>query len=383
MNLGLGLAAADSYFKEGDARKVREYQQALRDSEMATLPEQTQARRSDYQDRIGLNSARATLRPGETQNAITRQQVDSVKTAGELGRVGREEQAKDFQADYGLNAAQFKLGRQGQEQKTQGMKLDMAEKSTQADDDQLSRKLIMAARQGLLDENSQRTIFNGVFAQKLKGRDKQSALDWANSVAKEEGIAPGTNGHSYTDITPVMPGQDQNMPGGGFYMVGTDASGKPVNIPFPDEKLTQDAQALKSNGKYLGIHNNQGDVFTLNEATGAFKQVYAGDKKLASKTHMGPLERDVNYLVDAHGMSKQQALSHLNSAKKLSRDQFVLKSLQDMAGMGKRATNDDIEAFGKLYDSAVSSKPQSNPSPKATLSNPSASTAARSLLGLP
>jgi hypothetical protein len=31
-NLGLGLIAADSYFKSGDARQSRAYQQALRDS---------------------------------------------------------------------------------------------------------------------------------------------------------------------------------------------------------------------------------------------------------------------------------------------------------------------------------------------------------------
>lgn len=374
MNIGLGLAAADSYFKEGDARRVREFEQARRDSELATMPDQTQARRSDYLDRIGMNSARAALRPGETQNAMTRQQVDSVRVGGELGRVGQEEQTKDAAVDYGLNAAKFKLGRQSQEQKTQGLRLDMAEKGTEADVEQLPRKLSMAAAQGILDQQGQSDMVLGTLGGLLARNDKATALKFSNAISKETGILPNSNGKTFTDITPEQGGEQ----GDGYRWHTSD--GKSVFVPSSSIKGSMDK--MKS-GKYHFIHTNQGDVFAGNESNGSVKQVYAGDKKTAGAQHMGPLERDVNYLVNGHGMTQAQALSHLNSAKTMSKEQFVLKSMQDTLGMGKKPTDEDVAAFGQLYDSAVATKPQSNPSQKATLNNPAASTAARSLLGLP
>jgi hypothetical protein len=46
MNIGSGLAALDNYYKEGDARKVRNYVHANRYGELSRLGDETAAGRT-------------------------------------------------------------------------------------------------------------------------------------------------------------------------------------------------------------------------------------------------------------------------------------------------------------------------------------------------
>ena len=74
--LGLGLIAADNYFKEGDARVQRgresqrfDWEKQRAESEMSTLPDKTEADRSGYQLRGKQNNANIGLVDAQTENA--------------------------------------------------------------------------------------------------------------------------------------------------------------------------------------------------------------------------------------------------------------------------------------------------------------------------
>ena len=81
--LGLGLIAADNYFKEGDARVQRgresqrfDWEKQRAESEMSTLPDKTEAERSGYQLRGKQNNANIGLVDAQTENAKKKLQLE-------------------------------------------------------------------------------------------------------------------------------------------------------------------------------------------------------------------------------------------------------------------------------------------------------------------
>ena len=71
-----------------------------------------------------------------------------------------------------------------------------------------------------------------------------------------------------------------------------------------------------------------------------------------------PIERDVNYLTAKHGMTPEQALSYLNSAKTQTREQFITNVIKER-GLG--ASNEDIVRAGELYDAMQALSPHKTP----------------------
>lgn len=71
-----------------------------------------------------------------------------------------------------------------------------------------------------------------------------------------------------------------------------------------------------------------------------------------------PIERDVNYLTAKHGMTPEQALSYLNSAKTQTREQFITNVIKER-GLG--ASNEDIVRAGELYDAMQALSPHKIP----------------------
>ncbi len=96
----------------------------------------------------------------------------------------------------------------------------------------------------------------------------------------------------------------------------------------------------------------------------------------------------MSYLVTQHGMTKDQALAHLNSAKTMTREQFILKSVQDSIAMGKKPTSEEVANFGALYDSARQAPATSRAAPATAPTSNSPAPAnldpqIKSLLGIP
>ena len=155
MNLGLGLLAADSYFKEGDARKVRDYEQAKREAELSTLPERTNADRSGYRLRSGQNEANLDLLPTQTANAETRLGLETTDLSGQVERKPAEVATKKIQADMGLSEAQAGQLTQPLQQQIKTNQLTSQSLASADEVKNLPAKLQRAAVQGVLDQQAE------------------------------------------------------------------------------------------------------------------------------------------------------------------------------------------------------------------------------------
>lgn len=358
MNLGYGLAALDSYYKEGDARVQRERQTQRYDverkkaeAELSTLDDRTAADRSAAQLRSKQNNANMGLVDAQTENAKNRLTLEQGDLQGKL-----ERQPLD-------NAAQLN-------------KAEVSKALTDFDVQDLPRVIAEKKRAGVFSEADASVASIAKLSDLIKTGDSNQVMTFMNAMNDTKPADQRKAPVASVGIT-----TDEKT--GEKVFVANDASGQPV-VRLSQSQMQRIRDTL---GKTEYKTVNAGDsVVALKD--GKATPVYTApesDKSKAAK--QGPLERDVNYLTSAHGMSKEQALSHLNSAKTMSREQFILKSVQDSIAMGNKPTEADTTNFGAIYDSArrasspgLSNTPgqQSN-----TSAAPTMDPQIRSLLGLP
>jgi hypothetical protein len=193
MNLRYGLAALDSYFKEGDARQLREradqrfdWEKQKAQSELSLLGDKTAADRSQYQNTVGANAAAAELRPGATANAKAKQGLDAVTISGDVKRQPGLEEAKDNEAIAAQGASKVKAALQGV-QSDRIPEIVANAKMQGVIDDAASSKLISATVADLFDSGDQSGLVNLLNAQKkVSGDPKITALPDVASVAKAQ-----------------------------------------------------------------------------------------------------------------------------------------------------------------------------------------------------
>jgi len=342
--------ALDSYFKEGDARKEREYIQAKRDAELSVLGDKTAADRSGYQLKAGENTQGLELLPGATANKKTAQGIET--------------------AD--LNA---KAARQPKEIATANAKAEVAKALADFDVADLPRVIAEKQRAGIFSEADAGVAAVVKLSDLVKAGDPNKIVTFMNAMndinPPEKRKAP---------VATVGVGQGAN---GEKTFVAKDAAGNTVfQISAAQMQAVRDSVA-KTEVKTV----NAGDsVVTVKD--GKVTPVYTApesDKSRSAKT--GPLERDVGYLMKSHNMSQQEALGYLNSAKTMSRQQFILKSTQDKIAMGGKPTDTDIAEFGRIYDRAQAKPGLGTPTPGTPGSNNAPTGTVdpqiKSLLGLP
>ena len=180
MNLGLGLVAADQYFKEGDARNVRDYEQRKRAAELSTLDDRVAAERTGFQLRAGQNQQGLDLIPGDTAIKQTQQ-----KTSG-------------IQAGMGLSNAQNEQSNLPQTQEVKNNTLQGQVLQSRADLELLPEKIRQASVSGQLSGQGQSDMVLGTLGQLIAGQDKDGALNFANRIAK----AAMTEGLAFRDGLP-------------------------------------------------------------------------------------------------------------------------------------------------------------------------------------
>lgn len=365
MNLNLGLAAADAYFKEGDARNLRDYEQALRKADLSTLQDRVEATRANAQDQTGAARGRIQLRPGELSLATTKNSIAQGQASGELGRQPLIEQTRDAQAHAGLGTANFALQNQPTEQRIALRDLETKDKTSQFDSDNLAQTLAAKARQGQIAEHTQRQMINGILASKIGNNDPQGALQWANSVAKNEGIAQGTNGHVYDNIVRIEPKTDPNMPEGGYMMTGKDANGSPVNIPLSESSLRA-AKATMASHKWHGISTGDGGVFVLDEKTGVGKVGLAPNPQLVSarnREHDPAEVKTVKWMVENLPMfanNPEAAWKAMREARSESKPAYIRKYILQNAKSGSSSAELEKEA-GAAWDASQRAEAQPTP----------------------
>lgn len=375
-NLGLGLIAADQYFKADDARKVREYEQAKRDAELSTLSDRTEADRSGYQLRTGQNRANSELLPGQTANARERLGLESADLQGQKERQPDEIKTKGTQAKIGLATVENDQANLPSSLQVKNNTLQGQLMTSNADLAQLPAKIQRAAVQGVLDQQGQSDVVLGTMGQLIARQDKAGAIAFANKIAQQGDILPNTNGKTFTDIQPVRGGPQ----GDGYNFVTSDGTSKFV----PVQAIGAAMQKLKT-GEYQFIHTNDGSVFAGNKTTGALTQAHQGDSKAARAQHTPAEVQTMEWLM-GKGVAKDanQAWEMVRSAREKTRNAFIMDYVGKNALPGQD-TNKLATDAGKIYDSLRPNQGPANPAP-APSNSPAASTMdpqIRSLLGLP
>lgn len=326
--LGLGLIAADSFFKEQDAQKVRDYDQAKRDAELSTLPDKTAADRSGYQLSDARNKASARLLPQQTDNASARLVLEAGDLAGQADRQPAELATKKAQSEIGLGTTQNDLANLPSSLQVKNNALQGQLLSSDAELKALPGKLQRAAVQGILDDQGQKDVVMGTLGGLIARYDKQGALEFANQIAKMPNVLPGTNGRPLSDIQFVHPGQsigkdqsgnDIKAQEDGYLFIATDGKAH-----FKSKESIQAAMGKLKSGDYQFIHTNDGSVFSGNKQTGAVSQVHQGDPKLLRGQHTPAEVQTMEWLMskgvanDANG-----AWDMVRSAREKSRGAFV------------------------------------------------------------
>lgn len=401
-----GLQAVDSYFKADDARKVREYQQALREAELSALADKTEAERADYVDRRDAARARTQLRPGETGISMVDQGRRLTEAQGAAARVGTVEQTRDADAATGLSAAQGRRERQPLVNNTEYLKattgledarhnletqparqaladtkLTIDMNTTQAELQMLPQKLERLAMQGVLDQQGQSDVVLGTMAELIGRQDKTAVLNFANEIAKRGNILPNTNGKTFTDILPVRAGEN-GAQASGYVFITSDGDQKFV----PVEAMSAARQKLKS-GKYEFRVGRNGEVISGNTATGQVQVVREGNPALgAGRTGNAPADiQAAEWLVkNKVAPNEAEAWKMVRASKEKTRPAFIQEYVLKSAGV--TSPDKAAEEAGKLWDSVNGAPPRPGAAAAPasnTASAPTLDPRIRGLIGVP
>lgn len=346
MNIAAGLAALDEYYKEGDRRQVREHQQALRDAERSVLPDRTNAERSGYQLRDSQNQANSQLLPQQTANQRARLGLESSDLAGQAERQPVEQQTKNVNAQIGLATANNTQQNLPNEFAATNATSKAKAMTADAQLKQLPQKLAMAATQGAIDAQGQADVVLGTLGQLISRQDKASALSFANEVAKNGDLLPGTNGKTFTDIVPVRGGPK----GDGYNFITADGQ----TMFAPVEAIGGAMQKMKS-GKYHFLHTADGAVYSGNETTGTVQQVQAPNKDLirrAGGQHTPAEVQSAEWLmanVPKYKNNPEAAWDAVRSSKEKTRSSFIMDYVSKNAMPGADTMKLQQDA-GRIYD---------------------------------
>lgn len=430
MSLAMGLAAVDEYFREGERRELRErdrkrfgWESQRAESEMSLLGDKTEADRLSFRDRASESGARIATRPQRTANEISRLRQEGVSLERAGARQGKVEDTADVAADYSLADAKFKLGQQPTLQQTQAntneVGLQTSAQALESNPALLEAKTnqtLLGLQQSRADLKNQparlQTEANtvnmtlaqskaDVVAQPMKIAQQAAAGTVSQMQAQGqllsnlyEAIQTGNQNVVRTYIqNSLNTGLFPQLKGKKVGEVGSikGADGKPVIVAKDDAgqvifqmsmdelQRVRDAMAKPETMKL-----NDGDTVVQVKGGKATPLYTAPVSPSKAAERMGPLERDVGYLMKFHGKTKDEALAFVNSAKTMSRNQFVLKSITDSVALGKKPTDAEIAEFGAIYDRATRGGPRVAPpaAPGATPARPPMDPALSRLLGI-
>lgn len=336
--LGLGLIAADQYFKAGDARVQREregqrfdWERQRAESELSTLPDKTEADRSGYQLRNKQNTANIGLSDAQADNAKKKLELEGAGLDAAKDRQPLEQAAALNGAEIAKTLSEFQV-------------------------QDLPRVIAEKKRAGVFSDADSSVAAIGKLAELIKLGDQNQVITFMNAM--NETRDPGQRKPPVAIV-----GIEKDPKTGENVFVAKDANGGIVS-QVPQSHM----QAVMSSlGKVEFKTVNAGDSLVQIKGGQATPVYTAPESARSAAAKQGPLERDVGYLVNQHGMTKDQALAHLNSAKTMTREQFVLNALKEKAASsyGYKPNQKDADDFGAVYDSVrKNGQPQGAPAPQ-------------------
>lgn len=319
--LNLGLAAADAYYKADDARVLREQQR----------------------ERFGWDKQRAeadlSTLPDRTEAARSGYQLQSAQNKANLEIVPN-------QAAVAKALSEFSV-------------------------EELPSRIAQMRQQRIFSDVDAQTAGVAKLADLIQMGDPQQITSYLNAWRKTN----PTN--MKADVAQVGFTKDEK---GENVFVALDAQGNPVM----QMSATQIQRIRDSIGKMDIKVAKQGESI-VGIKNGVATPLYTApvDPSLA-KLKMGPLERDVNYLMTSHGKTQDEALSYLNSAKAKPKETFVQEMIKEGTRLnGKVPSSSEIKSYGDMWENvraqtSGSGQKQSNTSPAPTLDP-----RVHSLIGIP
>jgi hypothetical protein len=339
--LGLGMIAGAAAIEEQKRQEIRDreakrfdWERQQKEADLSLLGDETESKRAAHKFSRAKSEAGLEVIPGETANTIQKQRIEAFGLGTEEATQGYKRQAAVSDAKVKAATAQF-------------------------DDDNLVKTLNQKSVQGELSKQEQLDSVMARLAQFFDANDSRRAASFFDSVSSASGLIPETNGKKVKNIT-VTEGQDRLNSGPGYQIDFDDGA----NMFLSHQTMKAARDRVNKNQKFHFMHDKDtGEVLVGNPNTGKVNVAREPDlSRLSNNTsRMGPLERDVSYLMQSHGMTQDQALEQLNSAKNINRRNFILKSIENAQAMGKKVTPADEEEFGAMYDRVKSTTQQKTP----------------------
>ncbi|CAB4122456.1 hypothetical protein UFOVP33_9 [uncultured Caudovirales phage] len=344
MGLNLGLAALDSYYKEGDARKEREYVQAKRDADMATLGDVTAERRTGAQLRSKQNTANLGLVDSQADLAKNKLSLDQANTKAAIERQPTEQATAANNAEVAKTLSEFNV-------------------------DDLPRVIAEKRRAGVFSEADAATTGIAKLADLIQIGDTNQVINFMNGLN-------AAGGNKKPPVAAVGVTQDPKT--GEQVFVAQDAQGNHVmQISQSQMKRVRDSvgktdlKVLNAGDSLVGVKNGQASVLAT-----------APEKASTLKQHTPAEVQTMEWLI-SKGVAKDAngAWDMVRSAREKTRNSFIMDYVGKNALPGSD-TNKMSDEAGKIYDSLKSGSGASH----APSNNGSAGTVdprINSLIGVP
>ncbi len=246
----------------------------------------------------------------------------------------------------------------GMEQSLTDLRLKLARPQLETQDDQISASKSLykyqdAASKAGLETLPQQTAntkkqqqisgigldntLTGYAGQKMSYGNKDSAIKILNQAAAAQ---PGFDGTTVVDVTP-------QKDGAGVFLHMSDKSVKPVSR----DEIVGAMGAIKQ-GDYQFIHDNAGNVYSGNKATGDVSQKVKGDPSQMNKQNSPADVQSAEWLmsnVPQYKGNAKAAWEAVRSSREKTRTDFVLDYVSKNSGLGGDVTKLSQQA-GEVYD---------------------------------
>lgn len=375
MDLGLAMTAGNAFFREQNAQDIRDrekqrfdWEQKRANAEMSLLDAKTSADRSGYELRAGQNQQGVELLPGDTANKKTEQGIKTERLAGEAGRVSAEEAKKDADAQLGLAKSASDLMMQPEKLEQERNVQKIATAISNLDVDELPRTLAQKKLANEVSASDADVLIAAKLSDLIDAGDTNNIVRLLNAQ-KRTLQDPKIQG--LPDVASVSKAKDAN---GMEFLVLKDAQGNQI-MARPIEAYRAAKNAL-SKINYEKI--DAGDSLVRVQGGKVTPVFTAPESEKSRNASAGPLARDINYYMKEFGLTKEQAEQKVNSTKSMSREQFVLKAVQENTMYGKDPDPKVAEKWGKFYDDVMGNRTTSNSPANPKMGKPEV----RSVLGL-
>lgn len=333
MNLGLGLVAADNYFKEGDARKERDFTQAKRDAELSTLGDVTNERRSGAQLRTKQNTANLGLVDAQADVAKSKLTLEQGDVKG-------------------------KLERQPNEQATAANNAEVAKTLSEFNVEDLPRVIGEKRRAGIFSEADAGTTAIAKLADLINTGDSQQVVTFMNAMND-------THPPEQRKAPVAAVGITKDPKTGENVFVAQDAQGNEI-IKMSQSQMKRvrdsvgktDLKVLNAGDTLVGVKNGQASIMAT-----------APEKASTLKQHTPAEVQTMEWLM-SKGVAKDAngAWDMVRSAREKTRNAFVMDYVGKNALPGAD-TNKMADDAGKIYDNLKNGAGLNNAPPAGSPSN--------------